>query len=276
MAVTEDHSIWVFGMISGKEKLQEDYDVVRRYSRDGVLPGSCVSRSTFPPDRKSRMPFEPTELMASGKEVVLVAEGQLIDLDADGRVPGHMRLDNLPMQYFRRFAFTSDRRIYGCGDKGDSLVLFDVQAGTWKETAFPAPYGLGLLGTDETTLVFRKDQRGKNDPMVTLQGFQPPKINSYAPDFCLGSRKKCRTMLSAVRLTFFAGIICRGDVASWGEPDCGTRTAIAYPSRPDEIRFTSPLSQRCRCLRASRQHWFIIPRSDWSAAGYSALDLVET
>ena len=78
------------------------------------------------------------------------------------------------MQYFRRFAFTSDRRIYGCGDKGDSLVLFDVQAGTWKETASPAPCGLGLLGTDDATLVFKKDQR-KNDPMMTLQWFEPPK-----------------------------------------------------------------------------------------------------
>ena len=178
IAVTEDHSIWVYGTASTREKLDTDYDVLRRYSRDGAPVGSYIRRSTFPADRKARIPFELTELMASGNEVVLRAQGDLIRLDSDGRVSARMRLDDLPMQDFRRFVFTSDRRIYGCGDKGGfqaSLVLFDLQAGTWKEMASPEPCGFGLLGSDEATLVFKKFKRSRDDRMVTLQWFEQPR-----------------------------------------------------------------------------------------------------
>jgi hypothetical protein len=115
--------------------------------------------------------------MASGNEVVLRADGDLVYLDADGHVLGRMRLDDLPMRDFRQFAFTSDRRIFGCGEKGgfqSSLILFDLEAGTWKETASPAPCLFGLLGSDEATLVFRKDKENKSDPMVTVDWFQQP------------------------------------------------------------------------------------------------------
>lgn len=178
IAITEDHSIWVLGNSFEKEKRHEDRDVVRKYSRDGSLIGSYIRRSTFPTDRKPRIGFEPTQLLASGNEVVLRADGDLIRLDADGHVLGRIRLDDLPMQYFRGFAFTSDRRVYGCGDRGgyrDSLVLFDLPAGTWKETASPAHCLFGLLGSDEATLVFEKNEKDKNDPMITLDWFQQPR-----------------------------------------------------------------------------------------------------
>jgi len=79
LTVTENHSIWVFGL-DGKQ----DYGVLRKYSRDGTLEGSYLRRSTFPADWKPSDPFEPIEVMSSGNEVVLHAYGDLIQVDADG------------------------------------------------------------------------------------------------------------------------------------------------------------------------------------------------
>jgi hypothetical protein len=169
VAITEDHSIWVFGF-----ERKQDYDVLRKYSRDGSLQGSYLRRSTFAADRKPRFAFEPTELMSSGNEVALRADGDLIHLDSDGRVLGRTRLDNIPVRGFRDFAFTSDHRLYGCADKGgfqSSLLLFDLQSGTTKETESPTPCLFSFFGSDEAALVFRKD---KGNGMVTVDWFRQP------------------------------------------------------------------------------------------------------
>lgn len=118
--------------------------------------------------------------MASGNEVVLRADGDLIHLEADGQVLGRIGLDDLPMRDFREFAFTSDRKICGCGHRGgfqSSLILFDVQGGSWKETASPAECLFGLIGSDEATLVFKKDYGNKADdsPTITLDWFEQPR-----------------------------------------------------------------------------------------------------
>ena len=148
--------------------------MLRKYSPDGALQGSYLRRSTFPADRKPRYAFEPTEVMSSGNEVVLRAQGDLIHIDGDGLVLGRMRLDDIPVHGFRDFAFTSDRRLYGCADKGgfqSSLILFDLQSGTTKETESPTPCLLSFFGSDEATLVFRKN---KGDGMITVDWFQQP------------------------------------------------------------------------------------------------------
>ena len=164
LTITEDHSIWVFGL-----DRKQDYHVLRKYSRDGTLLGSYLRRSTFPADWKPGDPFEPDEVMSSGNEVVLHAYGDLIQLDGAGRGLGRMHLGD----GFRDFAITADHRIYGCGLKAGFqrlLVLFDLQSGTWKETESPA-LCLSFLGSDEATLAFRKD---KGDGMVTVDWFQQP------------------------------------------------------------------------------------------------------
>jgi hypothetical protein len=169
LTITEDHSIWVFGL-NGKQ----DYDVLRKYSRDGTLQGSYLRRSTFPADRKPRWAFEGAEVMSSGNEVVLRAYGDLVHIDGDGRALWRKHLDDIPVQDFRDFAFTSDRRIYGCATTGgfqSSLIVFDLQSGTGKETKSPTPCLFSFFGSDEATLVFRKD---KGDGMITVDWFQQP------------------------------------------------------------------------------------------------------
>jgi hypothetical protein len=164
VVITEDHSIWVLGH---PLRPMGDYTILRKYTRGGELLGSWLPSSMFAPGiSESGYESGRTRLMASGNEIAVAAGGDLIRLDGDGKVLGRMTLDRSKISV-GEFAFTSDRKLYGWGK--DGLVLFDLEAGTWKK--METPYQYGFFGSDEATLVFYKD---KGDGMTTVFWFKQP------------------------------------------------------------------------------------------------------
>ena len=161
VAIDADHSIWVLGSQGRRSgEPQQDYMILRKYTRDGKLAGSFLPRSTFPAGLEPGGASVPATLMAAGNRIAVVAFSgkvgnllEVIELDTEGNVLGRMRSDNQA----RDFALTTDGHLYGwtiVKDAGPTLYLFDVKAGTLTSVGSPQSVGW-LMGADGENLVFR-------------------------------------------------------------------------------------------------------------------------
>jgi hypothetical protein len=185
VAIAADHSIWVMGsQLRGPGEPQQDYMILRKYTRDGKLAGSYLPRSTFAAGLEPGGASVPATLMAAGNRIGVVAFSgkvgnllELIELDTDGNVLGRMRSDN---QNGMNYALTTDGHFFGSRQEraNSILLLFDVAAGTLTNLDVPQTYGW-LMGADGENLVYRiRGEEGRTKAGWFNQPAVPADANS--------------------------------------------------------------------------------------------------
>jgi hypothetical protein len=166
-----DHAVWALG----SQQSKEDYDIVRKYARNGELLGAFLARSTFP---KGLSPAGDaggvaTRILASADRVAVVAYSgmngmlrELIELDSAGKVLGRMRPE--PAQV-HEYTFTT-QGIYGSGDRDRARILrlYDPIAGSTRELT-DAPPGY-VVAADGDQLIYRTVK----DEQIALHWIAPP------------------------------------------------------------------------------------------------------
>jgi hypothetical protein len=160
------HTIWTIGWrgLNGHKSPEEDYFVLRNYSRDGRLLGTFLPRSSFEQDPVGPIVGGWVLRSANGRvggmfyvHSVLPAgqprkTGQWIEVDLHGSV---VRRVELPRKQI--FAFGGSGSLYAFEYDGGYSV-FDPTSNTWRIiTGIPAGV---LLGADGDSLVFKI--RGSN------------------------------------------------------------------------------------------------------------------
>lgn len=149
-----DHSVWTAGWTGpDRESDPSDYSVVRNYSREGMLLGEFLPRSTFDPKpdplgpivggwrlRVTNRSVGAAFYVASPRDKI-----QWVELDLKGKILGRW---NLPPKDIS--AYTDDGTVYARDPTG--LSVLDHTSGAWRSV--PAMSGGTLLGADGDYLVY--------------------------------------------------------------------------------------------------------------------------
>jgi hypothetical protein len=180
-----DHSIWVAGTQYGPLRAGDpvdhtsraDYQLLRKYSREGKLLGEFLPRSSFPPG------LEPAEsgdfgtiLAASDRIGVAMYPGEVsnfpewVEVGLDGTLIGRWKLGpdstsdpvtHNVTQSRSYLAFTADGRLFTESSdhvaKSNQIVSFDRSTSSWQpaDPALKVPPGY-LVGADGNDLAFER------------------------------------------------------------------------------------------------------------------------
>jgi hypothetical protein len=159
-------NIWCLGPDVDKIKARQDYNVFWRYSHDGLLLGSAISRSQFPP-----VPFPwsmfPTLTTSQGTVTAwLPAYRTLVEFTAQGprTIVAALFPSSIADEIEDFVALGSGRALILAATGGDgdqrqgirrSAFTLDP-GGAWRlMSSFPAlPLGVSVIGSDDGQLVF--------------------------------------------------------------------------------------------------------------------------
>jgi hypothetical protein len=171
-----DHSIWVAGTqfdSKGDHALRQDYQLIRKYSRDGKLMGEFLPRSLFP---SGLPPTESGRIQAASNRIgVLLHPGMVsnepewVELDLNGKLMGRWKLGpsstgdpdaHREIYSLGQLAFTADARLFAqphdAASKKYQMKIFDRSTSSWQSTnavAIP-PARAYLVGADGNKLAF--------------------------------------------------------------------------------------------------------------------------
>lgn len=193
----QDHSIWVAGTQYAPLRAGDDIDhlqrgdfqMVRKYSRDGKLIGEFLSRSLFP---AGLVPVETGWMAAATDRIgVLTHPGMVsnqpewVELDLEGKLIGRWKvgpqfvvdpITNKQVYSLGRLAFTSDARLfaqpYDAECKKYKVLIFDRATSSWQpsDAAGSQSANSNLVGADGNNLAFQRRNDSVNIVWVTPQG----------------------------------------------------------------------------------------------------------
>jgi hypothetical protein len=181
-----DHSIWVSGTqfepFPSDRPSRADYQLLRKYSREGKLLGEFLPRSSFPPglDPAGAGSMQVGAIQAASDRIgVVMYPGKLanfpewVELGLDGTVIGRWKLGpdhtsdpvtHNQTQSRTSLAFTTDGRLSTQVDeypaRSHQILIFDRSTSSWQpaDPALKVPPGSYLVGADGNDLAF--EQRG--------------------------------------------------------------------------------------------------------------------
>jgi hypothetical protein len=173
-----DHSIWMYGQVW--PRVERDYLVFRKYSRDGQQLGAFQPRSALPAwegagiDMLTGPLLGGAELLASKDRIgaVLRTGGQKLvwmELDFAGNRQGQWEIDS--MKWSPR-VFTAGGALYGTKWEDHVIAgtaLFDKASQTW-ERVRGVPENISPLGSDGEELIYRV----QTDPPLNYLGWFLP------------------------------------------------------------------------------------------------------
>lgn len=176
VAISPDHSIWVLGAQFGSDRKEEQvYDILHKYSRSGVLQGTFLPRSSFPPGLPPGAASIVGGIMAAADRIVAVVMSgansslrEVVEFDSSGKILGRMRFDKMR---YDLYAFTSTGAFYA-GPLGPSPTILELDAvkGSTREVTSPDKPWL-LVGSDGSNLIFRSIMP---DGRIKIAWFSPP------------------------------------------------------------------------------------------------------